>query len=88
MQNDKLELLKAGSLQHLGENMLSFLIHILASSDLPKGNTTEQEENKGQNAAIFFDILVPITADFYYCSCLSTPFLHHLFPSFFKFAVW
>uniref|UniRef100_A0A2N9F291 Vacuolar membrane protease n=1 Tax=Fagus sylvatica TaxID=28930 RepID=A0A2N9F291_FAGSY len=56
-KNDKLELLKAGSLQHLGENMLSFLIHILASSNLPKGNTTEQEENKGQNAAIFFDIL-------------------------------
>ncbi|KAM4094253.1 hypothetical protein ACJW30_06G182200 [Castanea mollissima] len=56
-KNDKLELLKQGSLQHLGENMLSFLIHSAASPHLPKGNAMEQEENKGQNAAIFFDIL-------------------------------
>jgi len=78
MQNDKLELLKPGSLQHLGENMLSFLIHSAASPHLPKGNAMEQEENKGQNAAIYFDILVPITADFYHCYWLSTLFL----PSF------
>ncbi|XP_050250124.1 uncharacterized protein LOC126697256 isoform X4 [Quercus robur] len=56
-KNDKLELLKPGSLQHLGENMLSFLIHSAASPHLPKGNAMEQEENKGQNAAIYFDIL-------------------------------
>ncbi|XP_041023235.1 LOW QUALITY PROTEIN: endoplasmic reticulum metallopeptidase 1 [Juglans microcarpa x Juglans regia] len=56
-KNDKLELLKSGSLQHLGENMLSFLIHIAASSHIPKGNALDEEENAGQNAAIFFDIL-------------------------------
>ncbi|XP_059457062.1 uncharacterized protein LOC132186951 isoform X1 [Corylus avellana] len=56
-KNDKLELLKPGSLQHLGENMLSFLIHVAASSHLPKSNTIEEEENTGLNAATFFDIL-------------------------------
>lgn len=61
MQNDKLELLESGSLQHLGENMLSFLIHVAASSHIPKGNAIEEQENTGQNAATFFDILVPIT---------------------------
>jgi hypothetical protein len=61
MQNDKLELLKSGSLQHLGENMLSFLIHVASSSHLPKGNAIEEEENTGQNAATYFDILVTIT---------------------------
>lgn len=59
MQNDKLELLKPGSLQHLGENMLSFLIQVAASSHLSKGN---DEENTVQNAATYFDILVTITA--------------------------
>jgi hypothetical protein len=76
MQNDKLELLKPGSLQHLGENMLSFLIHVAASSHLPKSNTIEEEENTGLNAATFFDILVPITV----ISVLGlTPFFR-LFP--------
>lgn len=60
MQNDKLELLKSGSLQHLGENMLAFLLQIAASSHLPKGNATEEEGNAGQNNAIYFDILVYI----------------------------
>ncbi|GLT68007.1 hypothetical protein SLA2020_402720 [Shorea laevis] len=56
-KNDKLELLESGSLQHLGENMLSFLIHVAASSHIPKGNAIEEQENTGQNAATFFDIL-------------------------------
>lgn len=60
MQNDKLELLKSGSLQHLGENMLAFLLQIAASSHLPKGNATEEEGSTGQNNAIYFDILVYI----------------------------
>lgn len=56
-KNDKLELLKSGSLQHLGENMLSFLIHAAASTDLPKDSTMQEEENTEQNAAIYFDIV-------------------------------
>ncbi|KAH7520932.1 hypothetical protein FEM48_Zijuj08G0198200 [Ziziphus jujuba var. spinosa] len=56
-KNDKLELLKSGSLQHLGENMLAFLLQIAASSHLPKGNATEEEESADQNNAIYFDIM-------------------------------
>ncbi|TKY51585.1 Endoplasmic reticulum metallopeptidase 1 [Spatholobus suberectus] len=56
-KNDKLELLKAGSLQHLGENMLAFLLHIGASSHFPEGNSTEAEEDMSKNNAIYFDIL-------------------------------
>ncbi|KAJ7975066.1 Endoplasmic reticulum metallopeptidase 1 [Quillaja saponaria] len=54
-KNDKIELLKQGSLQHLGENMLAFLLHIAASSKFPEDN--EEGENMGQNTAIYFDIL-------------------------------
>ncbi|XP_047182013.1 endoplasmic reticulum metallopeptidase 1 isoform X4 [Vigna umbellata] len=57
-KNDKLELLKTGSLQHLGENMLAFLLHIGASSHIPEGNSTEAEEDIRKNSAIYFDILV------------------------------
>ncbi|ESW15697.1 hypothetical protein PHAVU_007G094700 [Phaseolus vulgaris] len=56
-KNDKLELLKTGSLQHLGENMLAFLLHIGASSHIPEGNSTEAEEDIIKNSAIYFDIL-------------------------------
>ncbi|XP_052730912.1 uncharacterized protein LOC108326028 isoform X2 [Vigna angularis] len=56
-KNDKLELLKTGSLQHLGENMLAFLLHIGASSHIPEGNSTEAEEDIRKNSAIYFDIL-------------------------------
>lgn len=58
MQNDKFELLKSGSLQHLGENMLAFLLQVARSSDLPKSSAMEEEENTGRSSAIFFDILV------------------------------
>lgn len=58
MQNDKLELLKKGSLQHLGENMLAFLLHIGAASNFPEVNATEAEEDTINNNAIYFDILV------------------------------
>ncbi|EOY20504.1 Zn-dependent exopeptidases superfamily protein, partial [Theobroma cacao] len=40
-KNDKLELLKSGSLQHLGENMLSFLLQIASSSHLLKAKTMD-----------------------------------------------
>lgn len=56
MQNDKLKLLKAGSLQHLGENMLAFLLQAATSSHL-KAKAMETAE-KG-DSAVYFDILVP-----------------------------
>lgn len=59
MQNDKLKLLKSGSLQHLGENMLAFLLHTAASSHLSKAKETEADES--HDAAIYFDILVRLT---------------------------
>ncbi|KAK7279652.1 hypothetical protein RJT34_24708 [Clitoria ternatea] len=55
-KNDKLELLKIGSLQHLGENMLAFLLHIGASSHFPGDNSTGEEDTINNNA-IYFDIL-------------------------------
>lgn len=56
-KNDKLEFLKNGSIQHLGENMLAFLLHTGASSYFPEGNSTEAEEDTSKNNAIYFDIL-------------------------------
>lgn len=58
VQNDKLKLLKKGSLQHLGENMLAFLLHIGASPHFPEGNSTAAVEDTSNNNAIYFDILV------------------------------
>ncbi|XP_022886096.1 endoplasmic reticulum metallopeptidase 1 isoform X2 [Olea europaea var. sylvestris] len=51
-KNDRLKLLKPGSLQHLGENMLAFLLHAAASSNLPKG-----KGESSQDKSIYFDIL-------------------------------
>ncbi|KAI3470469.1 hypothetical protein Pfo_027132 [Paulownia fortunei] len=56
-KNDKLKLLKPGSLQHLGENMLAFLLHAAASSSLPKGKAMESDIESSQDKAIYFDIL-------------------------------
>lgn len=56
-KNDKLKLLKPGSLQHLGENMLAFLLHAAASSHLPLGKAEEPDGNSNGDAAIYFDIL-------------------------------
>ncbi|WZZ26480.1 hypothetical protein YC2023_009881 [Brassica napus] len=53
-KNDKIELIKPGSLQHLGENMLAFLLRVGSSSDLPKDKTLETSSS---DAAIYFDIL-------------------------------
>lgn len=58
LQNDKIELLKPGSLQHLGENMLAFLVRVGLSSDLPKDNTLHGEEKSNPDSAVYFDILV------------------------------
>lgn len=57
-QNDKLKLLKPGSLQHLGENMLEFLLHTAMSLRLQSVAGVEREEGTGQTQAIFFDVLV------------------------------
>ncbi|GER43233.1 endoplasmic reticulum metallopeptidase 1, partial [Striga asiatica] len=56
-KNDKLELLKPGSLQHLGENMLAFLLHSAASNSIPKGKSTESDLKSNEDKAIYFDIL-------------------------------
>ncbi|KAK3011593.1 hypothetical protein RJ639_011428, partial [Escallonia herrerae] len=56
-KNDKLKLLKMGSLQHLGDNMLAFLLHAAASSHFSEGKTKEADEKSGDDAAIYFDIL-------------------------------
>ncbi|KAK2404122.1 Zn-dependent exopeptidases superfamily protein [Trifolium repens] len=56
-KNDKLELLTKGSLQHLGENMLAFLLHVGASSQFPEDSSTESKEDISNNKAIYFDIL-------------------------------
>ncbi|KAK6144774.1 hypothetical protein DH2020_021594 [Rehmannia glutinosa] len=56
-KNDKLDLLKPGSLQHLGENMLAFLLHAAASPSLPKGKATESDMKSNEDKAIYFDIL-------------------------------
>ncbi|CAA7057570.1 unnamed protein product [Microthlaspi erraticum] len=56
-KNDKVELIKPGSLQHLGENMLAFLIRVASSSDLPKEKTQQGEEESKPDSAVYFDIL-------------------------------
>lgn len=58
MQNDKLKLLKPGSLQHLGENMLAFLLHAAASPSLPDGKAMGSDVVSDEEKAIYFDILV------------------------------
>lgn len=56
-KNDKLKLLKPGSLQHLGDNMLAFLLHTAATPHLPKGKPMEAEGKTSPDNAIYFDIL-------------------------------
>lgn len=56
-KNDKVELLKPGSLQHLGENMLLFLLRAGSASDLVNGSAFTEPEDTYQNSAIYFDIL-------------------------------
>jgi hypothetical protein len=58
MQNDKMELLKPGSLQHIGENMLAFLLHAASSPKFMKDAQQAKKESTEANKAIFFDVLV------------------------------
>ncbi|RLM65061.1 endoplasmic reticulum metallopeptidase 1 [Panicum miliaceum] len=57
-KNDKMKLLKPGSLQHIGDNMLAFLLHSAASPNFLKNAQQQKQENTEQNKAVFFDILV------------------------------
>ncbi|KAG5533206.1 hypothetical protein RHGRI_027425 [Rhododendron griersonianum] len=56
-KNDKLKLLKPGSLQHLGENMLAFLVHSAAFSRIPNDKAIAGGQKAGQDTAVYFDIL-------------------------------
>ncbi|XP_065871502.1 uncharacterized protein [Euphorbia lathyris] len=56
-KNDKLEFLKSGSLQHLGENMLAFLLQIAPTAQLPIEKATGEEGRSGHDTVVFFDIL-------------------------------
>ncbi|KAK8611128.1 hypothetical protein V6N13_131190 [Hibiscus sabdariffa] len=56
-KNDKLELLKPGSLQHLGENMLAFLLQIATSSHLSKANATADNIQSSHDTVVYYDIL-------------------------------
>lgn len=56
-KNDKMKLLKPGSLQHIGDNMLAFLLHSAASSKFLKDAQQRKQENTEQDKAVFFDIL-------------------------------
>ncbi|XAR72115.1 hypothetical protein NMG60_11018634 [Bertholletia excelsa] len=56
-KNDKFKLLKQGSLQHLGENMLAFLLHAGASSHISNIKTIEADQTTKHDSAIYFDIL-------------------------------
>ncbi|CAL5068939.1 unnamed protein product [Urochloa decumbens] len=56
-KNDKMKLLKPGSLQHNGDNMLAFLLHSAASRNFLKNAQEQKKENTEKNKAVFFDIL-------------------------------
>ncbi|KAH9768337.1 peptidase M28 domain-containing protein [Citrus sinensis] len=56
-KNDRLDLLKPGSLQHLGENMLDFLLQTASSTSIPKGNAVEEEGKTVHETGVYFDIL-------------------------------
>jgi hypothetical protein len=51
-----MKLLTPGSLQHLGDNMLAFLLHTAASLEL--NENVESHGSSDPNQAIYFDIFV------------------------------
>ncbi|KAL5990640.1 hypothetical protein ACLOJK_011543 [Asimina triloba] len=65
-KNDKLSLLKPGSLQHLGDNMLAFLLQTAASSYTPRRKEMKMREGNVYNQMVYFDVLhcVPICGKF------------------------
>ncbi|XP_066369448.1 uncharacterized protein [Miscanthus floridulus] len=56
-KNDKMTLLKPGSLQHIGDNMLAFLLHSAASPKFLKDAQQRKQGNTEQDKAVYFDIL-------------------------------
>ncbi|KAI8537018.1 hypothetical protein RHMOL_Rhmol10G0302400 [Rhododendron molle] len=42
--------------QHLGENMLAFLLHTAASSRIPNDKAIAADQKAGQDTAVYFDI--------------------------------
>ncbi|KAH7677401.1 Peptidase M20 protein [Dioscorea alata] len=55
-KNDKLKLLKPGSLQHLGENMLPFLLQSAMSPNLAK-EVSHEPGATSEDRTIYFDVL-------------------------------
>ncbi|KAH7662648.1 Zn-dependent exopeptidases protein [Dioscorea alata] len=55
-KNDKLKLLKPGSLQHLGENMLAFLLQSAMSPNLAK-EVSHEPGATSEDRTIYFDVL-------------------------------
>lgn len=51
-------LLKPGSLQHIGDNMLAFLLHSAASPKFLKDAQQRKQGKTEQDRAVYFDILV------------------------------
>jgi hypothetical protein len=60
MQNDKLALLRRGSLQHSGDNLLPFLREVATLPDLAVRNSTFPNEFSNMEV-VYFDILVSST---------------------------
>ncbi|KAL6652369.1 hypothetical protein ACP70R_011294 [Stipagrostis hirtigluma subsp. patula] len=56
-KNDKMKLLKPGSLQHIGDNMLAFLLYAGASPKFFMDARQAKQENAEQHKAVYFDIL-------------------------------
>lgn len=56
-ENDKLELLLPGSLQHLGDNMLALLLEVLTSPHLQNQKTNKIEKGSEQFQVVYFDVL-------------------------------
>ncbi len=59
LQNDKFELLKPGSLQHSGDNLLPFLFEVATLPDLAVHNSTLPP---GPYSVVYFDVLVSCTS--------------------------
>lgn len=56
-KNDNMALLKPGSLQHIGDNMLAFLLHSAASPKFLKDAQQRKQGKTEQDRAVYFDIL-------------------------------
>eukprot|EP01018_Ginkgo_biloba_P031316 Gb_39788 [translate_table: standard] len=56
-KNDKLELLKPGSLQHLGENMLPLLLEVATSPHLQNIKANKTKGGSEQMQIVYFDVV-------------------------------